>query len=37
MAVTDIVILIIIGAGIVMGLMRGLIKQACAVVGLIAG
>lgn len=37
MAVTDIVILIVIGAGIVMGLMRGLIKQACAVVGLIAG
>ena len=37
MVVTDIVILIVIGAGIVMGLMRGLIKQACAVVGLIAG
>lgn len=37
MTAIDIVILIIIGAGIVIGMMRGLIKQACAVVGLIAG
>lgn len=37
MTAIDIVILIVIGAGIAIGMMRGLIKQACAVVGLIAG
>ncbi len=37
MTVTDIIILIVIGTGIVRGVVHGLIKQACAVVGLIAG
>lgn len=33
----DLVILVVLGIGLVTGLTRGLIKQACATVGLVAG
>lgn len=37
MVTIDIIILIIIGIGLVLGMVRGFLKQACATVGLIVG
>ena len=37
MAIIDIVILIMIGVGVILGLMKGFVKQMAAIVGLVAG
>ena len=37
MATIDIIILAMIGVGVIMGLMKGFVKQMASIVGLIAG
>lgn len=37
MATIDIVILVLIGLGVIMGLMKGFVKQVASIIGLIAG